>query len=70
MNNIKMLYHDRVGFSEGIDVNKTGKSKQHDICHYLYFLDEVFKFQLHVCNRYHSISNDGYGPQRYCYFKH
>ena len=37
MNNVKMLYHDRVEFSEGIDVNKTGKSKQHNICHYFIF---------------------------------
>ena len=23
-----MLYYDRIGFSEGIDVNKTGESKE------------------------------------------
>ena len=28
MNNIKMLYYDRIDFSEGIDVNKTGESKE------------------------------------------
>ena len=32
MNNIKMLYFDRIGISEGIDVNKTSKSKECDIC--------------------------------------
>ena len=35
--NIKMLYFDRIDASEGTDVNKTGKSKGCDICHYQYF---------------------------------
>ena len=47
MNNIKMLYHeridemlyyDRIDVSEGIDVNKTSASKLCDICHYWYFV--------------------------------
>ena len=29
-----MLYFDRIGISEGIDVNKTSESKERDICHY------------------------------------
>ena len=29
-----MLYFDRIGVSEGIDVNKTNVSKECDICHY------------------------------------
>ena len=29
-----MLYFDRVDISEGIDVNKTSKSKECDIFHY------------------------------------
>ena len=33
-----MLYYDRINVSEGIDVNKTYKSKDCDICHYWYFL--------------------------------
>ena len=28
------MYYDRTDFSEGIDVNKTSKSKECDICHY------------------------------------
>ena len=31
MNDIKMLYHDRIDVSEGTDVNNTGKSKECDI---------------------------------------
>ena len=34
MNNIKMLYFDRIDVSEGNDVNKTSASKEFDICHY------------------------------------
>ena len=34
MNNIKMLYYDRIDVFEGIDVNKTRESKECDICHY------------------------------------
>ena len=29
-----MLYHDRISVSEGIYINKTGASKECDICHY------------------------------------
>ena len=37
MNNIKMLYFDRINISEGIGFNKTSASKECDICHYWYF---------------------------------
>ena len=50
MNNIKMLYFDRIDVSEGIDVNQTSESKECNICHYWYFLDKDFKFQPNVCN--------------------
>ena len=53
MNNIKMLYFDRIDVSEGIDVNKTSESKECDTCHYWYFLNKGFKFQPCVCNRCH-----------------
>ena len=33
-----MLYYVRIDVCEGIDVNKTSKSKECDICHYRYFL--------------------------------
>ena len=53
MNNIKMLYFDRIDISEGIDVSKTSASKDCDVCHYSYFLNKGFKFQPYVCNRCH-----------------
>ena len=55
MNNIKMLYFDRIDVSEVIDVNKTNASKECDICHYWYFLNYSFKFQLSVCNICHDL---------------
>ena len=45
-----MLYYDGIDISEKIDVNKTSKSKECDICHYWYFSDNEFNFQSHVCN--------------------
>ena len=50
-----MLYYDRIDVSEGIDVNKTSASKECDICHYWYFLNDSFKFQPNVCNSCHDL---------------
>ena len=48
-----MLYYDRIDVSQRIGVNKTSESKESDICHYWYFLNEAFTFQSYVCNRFH-----------------
>ena len=53
MNNIKMLYFDRIDVSGGTDVNKASASK--DICQYWYFLNNGFKFQPYLCNRCHDL---------------
>ena len=50
-----MIYYDRIDVSEGIDVNKTSASEEYGICHYLYFLNNSFKFQPNVCNRYQDL---------------
>ena len=39
--NYKMLEYDKIDISEGIDVNKTNKSKECMLCHYWYFLDKT-----------------------------
>ena len=39
-----------------IDINKTSKSKENNICHYWYFLDKSLKFQPIVCNSCHDLS--------------
>ena len=36
---IKMLLYDRIDVSEGIEINKTGASKECMLCHYWYFKD-------------------------------
>ena len=51
MNNIKMLYHDRIDISEEIDINKTSALKEYDICQNWYFLNQGFKIQPFVCKR-------------------
>ena len=50
---MKTLYYDRIGISEGIDVNKTSASKDCVICHYWYLFVIGFKFQLDICNGCH-----------------
>ena len=50
-----MLYFDRIDVSKGIEVNKTSKWKECDICHYWHILNKGCKFQLYVCNRYHDL---------------
>ena len=42
MNNIKMLYYDRIDVFEGIDINKTSALKGCDICHFWYFVKKGF----------------------------
>ena len=43
-----MLYCDRIDVTEGIDINKIHASKACDICHYWYFLNKGFMFQIYV----------------------
>ena len=50
-----MLYYDTINISKGININKTNKSKECDICHYWYFLEKDFKFQPGACNKYRDI---------------
>ena len=42
------MYCNRIGVSEGIDVNKERKSKESDICYYWCFLSKGFKFQAYI----------------------
>ena len=50
-----MLKYKKIGFSEGIDVNKTSKSEKCQLCRYWFFKDVGFKFEKHVCNKYHDL---------------
>ena len=50
-----MLYYERIDVSEGIDVNKTRKSKDGNTFHYWYFLNKRIKFHANVYNRCHDL---------------
>ena len=43
-----MLQYKKVDALEGVDVNKTGASKECEFCHYWFFKDVGFKFEEHV----------------------
>ena len=46
---MKMLEYDRIDISEGIDLNKTNKSKECMLCHYWYFLHKSFSYGPYLC---------------------
>ena len=50
-----MLKYDRIDISEGIDVNKTNKSKECKFCHYWYFLNKNFSYGPYTCDSCHDI---------------
>ena len=50
-----MLEYDRIDISEGIDIDKTNKSKECNICHYWYFLDKNFNYDPYHCNGCHDL---------------
>ena len=52
---IKMLQYGRIDVSEGIDFDKTSKSKDCMLCHYWYFRDVRYKFQPYLCNACHAV---------------
>ena len=39
-----MLKYDKIDITEGIDLNKTNKSKQCMFCHYWYYLNKNFSY--------------------------
>ena len=51
-----MLQYERINVSEGIDIDKSNKSKETRLCHYWYFKNIGFKFQPYACNRCHDLS--------------
>ena len=55
-----MLQYEKNDASEGIDVNKTSASKECELCCYWFFKDVGFRFEKHVCNRYHDLLTMAY----------
>ena len=45
-----MFKYDKVDISEGIDVNRTNRSKECTLCHYWYFLNKSFKYGPYLCD--------------------
>ena len=50
-----MIEYDRIDISEGIDINKTNKSKECMLCHYWYFLDNNFSYGPYLCDGCYNI---------------
>ena len=50
-----MLEYDRIDISEGIEINKTNKSKECMLCHYWYFLDKNFSYGPYLCDGCYNI---------------
>ena len=50
-----MLEYDKIDISQAIDLNKSDKSKECDICHYWYFLDKNFIYEQYLCDGCHDL---------------
>ena len=55
-----MLKYEANDISEGINTIKTSASKECMLCHYWYFKGVGFKFEPHVCNKYHDVLMTAY----------
>ena len=52
----KMLHYNNIDVSEGIDINKSNKSKECVVCYYWYFKDIGYRYEPYVCKGCHDIS--------------
>ena len=50
-----MLEDGKIDISEGININKTNKSKESMLCHYWYFLDKNFSTEPYLCDGCYNI---------------
>ena len=50
-----MLKYDKIDITEGIDINKTNKSRECMFCHYWYFLNKNFSYGPFTCNGCYNI---------------
>ena len=51
----QMLVYERTDVPEGIDINKSNRCKDCDICHYWYFLNKRFTYEPYLCNGCHDL---------------
>ena len=47
---VKMLKYDRIDISEGIDLDKTNKSRECKFCHYWYYLNKNLSYCPFTCD--------------------
>ena len=50
-----MIEYERIDISEGIDINKTSKSKECMLCHYWYFLSKNLIYGPYICDGCYNI---------------
>ena len=50
-----MIEYERIDISEGIDVNKSNKSKECMLCHHWYFLEKNFSYGPYLCDGCYNI---------------
>ena len=55
-----MLQYEKIDILKGIDINKTSTSKKCMLCHYWYYENVGFKFEVHVCNKCHDVLMTAY----------
>ena len=55
-----MPQYININISEGVDLNKTGASKECKVCHYWFFKDIEFQSEEHVYNGCHYVLTTGY----------
>ena len=51
-----MLAYERIDISDGIDVNKSYKSKECMLCHYWNFLGERFSYGPYLCDECYNMT--------------
>ena len=52
---VRIINARKIDISDRIDINKTNASKECDICHYWYFLDENFNYEPYLWNGCHDL---------------
>ena len=50
-----MLKYDKIDITEGIDLDKTNKSRECMFCHHWYYLNKNFSYGLFTCDGYYKI---------------
>ena len=53
---MKMLEYERIDISDGIDVDKTNKSKECMLCYYWYFLHNNFSYGPYLCDGCYNVT--------------